>query len=100
MKTNGNSLGENLFGILAFGTVSAIWVLCYQFYNFFRFGQWPSLTIITAFQYFEVKWAFHPEDWIGLYKVLDDFPLSLGLFLGSALPLIVYICASNKISKG
>jgi len=42
---------------------------------------WHSISIITALQWFDNKWAQNPETWVGLWNVLEFLPLSLSLIV-------------------
>ncbi len=56
-------------------------ILGWQAYGYLRNGQWISLSVLDAFRWMDVKWAFAPTDWIGLYKLLESTPLSVGVFI-------------------
>ena len=44
---------------------------------------------MTGLRYLNVQWALYPTEWIGLYTILDDFPLSLALALIGFIPFLL-----------
>ena len=59
------------------GLLGAISIWMYQVFSFLRFGQWMPISVLTALSWLEVEWAIFPNQWLGVYKVLDFLPLSL-----------------------
>jgi hypothetical protein len=68
--------------------MSAICLLGLQVYEYLRYSQWPSISIITAFEWMKIGWALNPTDWIGLHNILSKTALSLAMF---AFGLIVLV---------
>ena len=69
-------------------------VLGYQIYNWFRTGEWASYSLIWLLSQvndLEV-WAYYPTDWIGLHKLLDNFPFPLFLVL---IGIILFFIAAS-----
>ncbi len=54
-------------------------IVIYQIYNYLKTGTWLRISIINAFVLFENKWAINPNDWGGLWAVLNKTPLSISL---------------------
>ena len=77
---------EGLFSSLAFisaagGTFYALGIIAMQGLTWLEQGQWPSVPISAAFDYFKV--AYPHVEWTGfqeMISVLLTFPLSLGVF--------------------
>jgi len=61
----------------------AFGVLGYQIYTWFTYGQWIPVSVITALQYAGCTWAFHPNEWLGIYKLLRAIPFSVLCFFFS-----------------
>ena len=73
---------EQLF--YAIVTIGAL-IPAYQVYNYLKAGYWQSISIIDALKSVDIQWAVYPQDWVGLWSVLDFVPLSIFiLFLGIA----------------
>jgi len=64
-------------------------ILSYQTYWYLRIGEWHSFSVITGLRWLNIQWAFYPNDWIGIYKILDEFPLWVGVFLCGAMLLVL-----------
>ena len=68
------------------GTLCAVGIVGWQYINYLMHGEWHSLSVISALQWFGIRWSYFPNEWFGLYKILNSFPLSLATFiLGLAL---------------
>jgi|GEM_PF-4733309 hypothetical protein len=80
---------ELIAGIVGFGFLGGIGVLVYQIYWYLRIGEWYSFSVITGLRWLNVQWAFYPTEWIGIYKILDEFPLCLGMFICGLIPLFL-----------
>ena len=63
---------------LFFGSVC---LLGWQVYEYLRYNIWPSVSVITALGWMNIRWAFNPTDWLGLYNILIKIPLSLMMFV-------------------
>ena len=61
--------------------MSAFGLLGWQVYEYLRYSQWPSISIITALEWMKIGWALNPTDWIGLHNILSKTALSLAMFL-------------------
>ena len=64
----------------ALGFIAAIGVVGYQLVNWFKTGVWKSFDFISFLGEFS-NWAKAPDDWIGLHKLIETVPLTVGLFL-------------------
>lgn len=67
-----------VFGIFA---LSGSWVVGKQCYTYLRYGVWESRSVIDLMRFFGSNWAASPDDWIGLYNVLEWMPMSIALVL-------------------
>ena len=64
-------------------------ILLWQAYGYLRQEVWQPVSAIDALRYVNMKWAFAPTDWLGLYRILEWMPLSLLLpIAGVVLALI------------
>ena len=63
------SLFECVLMSAGFGILSALGVLGYQIYWYLRLGEWYTLSIISGLRRLHVQWAFHPNEWFGVYKI-------------------------------
>ena len=82
-------LGEFVLYGLGFSIMAPFGVLVYQIYWYLRIGEWEPLSVITGLRWMKVDWAFHPNEWIGLYKILNDMPLAFGIFIFTFFPLLL-----------
>jgi len=64
-------------------------ILSWQIYKYLRIGSWPSLSVVDALTWCNVKWATTPADWLGLHQSLEWMPLSLFLPLVMGLFLLI-----------
>lgn len=88
-----------------------------QLYHWFRDGQWTRISItdgllslvssccardvggggaMAAF----ARWLEAPESWIGLHRVLEVIPASIGLFLLSVFWNFIFINCSDRLEEG
>jgi hypothetical protein len=86
-----------------------------QTYRWFRDGDWPHLSISdgllslvtsccaedgsTGMLANFANWLDAPESWLGLHKVLEVVPASIGLFSLSVLGNFVYIYCSDRLDE-
>lgn len=68
-------------------------VLGYQIIFYLKNGAWQPLSVIDGLVYLSQErpslWLLYPQDWIGLHKLLEAIPLSLGIALLGVLWAIV-----------
>ena len=84
-----NKLVEKTLGLIAAsvsfgGMLSGIGYLLFQIYSFLKSGEWTSYSLnylIAKFGGKYERWASYPEEWLGLHRIFETFPLSLFLFL-------------------
>jgi hypothetical protein len=57
--------------------------LSYQILKYLKTGFWPSLSIIDIMKYFEINWATSPNDWFGLWQILNFLNFSILIFFFS-----------------
>lgn len=91
IKSNTTSEAERVVVILVSLAlmISAPCILSWQCWQYLKFGQWHSLSIITLLSHLDIAWANNPTSWFGLHKILNFFPLSLAaLVSGILLPLL------------
>ncbi len=90
------------FGLYTFGcTFSAsVAIVCWQIYQYFRYGIWPDLTVIDILHEFKNSWSFHPNDWLGVYQMLNSFPFSLFVFLAGLIVLVLAIRVDVSLFRG
>ena len=72
--------------LVLFSFLGGIAVFLWQIYGYLRFEVWRSVSVVDVLRFAEIRWAFLPNDWLGLYRVLDWTPISvflplLGVFL-------------------
>lgn len=61
--------------------LGGVCVLGWQGYHYLRYNEWISVSLITALEIMNIRWAFNPTDWLGLYNVLKAIPLSVTMFV-------------------
>ena len=76
--------------------MGALGVFGYQVYGYLRVGEWHSFSVITGLRWLGYQWASQPHKWIGVYKILNDFPLSFGIFICGIIPLLISILFEKK----
>ncbi len=69
-------------------------VLFFQTYLWLRFGEWLGISVIDGLKYFisptDWPWLWNPNDWIGLYNLVDKTPLFLFFWLVGFLALMAW----------
>lgn len=81
-----------------FGLASAAFLLAglgvvgLQAFVWIRSGEWPPLSVIDVLRMFlDEPWLTAPKDWIGLHRILQFIPLSIGLCsLGTVMLLMIF----------
>ncbi len=77
-KTNETNIGEIVHVFFGIGPILVpIGIVGWQIYEYLRHDIWNSLSVVSALQWWGVKWANAPTDWVGLHRILDWIPLSL-----------------------
>jgi hypothetical protein len=77
-----------IFGV---GVLAAVGILGWQVYSYLKLGVWQPLSVVTALVWLNDPWARSPTDWLGVHKMLDEMPLSLGAFLAGMAPIGVWL---------
>jgi hypothetical protein len=54
-------------------------VLGWQVYEYLRYSFWMPISVITGLSWIKLEWALNPTDWIGVFNILSNIPLSLAL---------------------
>lgn len=74
---------DQLIGLsFIIGVLSSLVIIIWQSFNWLKSGNWPSLPLQAAFNYFEINTysIYNPHNWHGLAKIGQwalDLPLSL-----------------------
>lgn len=76
------------FGIAIIIMLGGIAIFGYQVYQYLKAGIWQPISLTTAMQFMNVKWAISPTDWAGLYQILDFIPLSATVFVAGFAALV------------
>lgn len=63
--------------LLCLSIFCPFFVIGYQIFLYLKNGFWQSLSIIDVLSYFNIPWAVWPNDWIGLWKVLNFINISI-----------------------
>lgn len=94
LEGSGSSAGsalDILIPLLGAGVLAAIGIVGWQIYSYLKLGEWPSLSIITVLLWFNVDWARSADDWAGVHKILNAFPLSLATFVAGIAPIGIWL---------
>ena len=73
------ALGLLLGGLCVFG---------WQAYQYLRFNEWISISIISALEWMNIRWALYPVDWTGLHSILKAIPLSVTMLVAGWMVLM------------
>lgn len=57
-----------------------ILTICYQMLEYLKKGFWGSLSLIDVMRYFKIKWALMPQDWFGLWNLLNFINVAFFIF--------------------
>jgi hypothetical protein len=60
---------------------SGLGVVIFQKYEYLKQGEWVSFSVIDGLMFIDSSWAKEPDDWLGVWKILNTFPLSLSLII-------------------
>ena len=80
-----------LIPILALGVLAAIGIVGWQIYSYLKFSEWHSLSVISALRWCDIEWARSPSNWVGVHKILNEFPLSLASFVIGMAPVGLWL---------
>ncbi len=64
-----------------FGSFVPIFIIGYQVFTYLQTGTWVPISIITLFKWIGMPWAINPQNWFGMYNILDAMPLSITVFV-------------------
>jgi len=101
---------------LGYGCLAAfLGLISVQIYRWFRDGEWTRFGVSeglragllrccvrdgdTGYLAALVRWLDSPVDWLGLHKVLEVMPASLGLFALSILGNSVFIYCRDRLAE-
>lgn len=59
--------------------IGGLCVVGWQVYEYMRYNIWNPISVATALEWMNIKWALNPTDWVGLFNILKIIPLSLTL---------------------
>lgn len=70
--------------------LAGVGVFAYQLYFWLQHGEWRSLSIVEVIVLLDSKnpnvdhwnWIYFPDSWLGLHKILNQFPIALLLIIG------------------
>jgi hypothetical protein len=102
-------------GIVAYGGLAAfLCLILAQLYRWFRDGEWTHIGINDGLHSLLmtccvregdggglaalVHWLEAPTDWLGLHKILEVVPASIGLFLLSVLGNFLFIRGGDLLA--
>ena len=79
------SLGNffSILFVLSF-SVPGLGIITWQIYIYLKNDEWNSVSLITGLKYLNNSWAAHPNDWEGLWNILNMVPLSVILLVLAA----------------
>ncbi len=80
-----------LIPILGLGVLTAIGIVGWQIYSYLKLGEWPSLSVISVLSWCNIEWARSPSDWVGVHRILNEFPLSLASFFAGIAPIALWL---------
>ena len=67
--------------VMAIGLSLLIW----QIYSFLRFNIWTPVSVLSFLGWIGIpeitQWVHFPNDWIGLYRILNQIPLNITLLI-------------------
>jgi hypothetical protein len=78
------------------GGLACFGILFYQGSKFLQIGVWQSVSVIDALRYFGSEWAHSPNTWLGVHKILDFLPMSIGGLILGFLPLILAVLIAKS----
>jgi hypothetical protein len=65
--------------LLIAGLGGGFLVLVYQALGWFKTDVWTSVSVLTALQWLQIRWAVLPREWHGLHDFLSNLPLVIAL---------------------
>lgn len=89
--------------IFVAGCVGGLGVLGWQVLVWLQSAVWTPISIVTGLRWLEFSWAVNPTGWRDVHRLLNDFPLAIGLpLLGWAVGWVAIAIAKDigKPSKG
>jgi len=87
MKDNDVHVAWDWFGAiiyvvtLGFLLLGGLFIIGKQIYFYLKDGVWNSVSIIDGLVELNMKWAINPQDWVGVWSILDLLPLSVTLLV-------------------
>lgn len=76
--------------------IAGLGTFLWQVYNWLKTGEWVSISVIDFLLWtgLDANWLHQPQSWIGVWKIFDWMPLSLGcvvLSVSLLLTVILYL---------
>ena len=65
--------------IFVAGCAIGLGVLGWQVFVWLQAAKWTPISMVTGLRWLEFSWAVKPTGWRDVHKLLDDFPLAIGL---------------------
>ena len=87
MSDNNEHIAGDWFGaiiyilILGSSLLGGLFIIGMQIFFYLKEGAWNSVSIIDGLVELNLKWAINPQDWLGLWNILDFLPLSVSLLV-------------------
>lgn len=79
-----------IFSIAALLVMTAIALLGWQVYDYIKFGDWTSISVVSSLKWANIPgasdWAVHPSHWIGLHKILTH-TLASAMLIAIGIPI-------------
>ena len=79
--TDGKQLAINSISwlLIVISFISGLSIFGYQVYYYLKNGTWFSISLIDSFAYIGSDWALQPNNWYGIWNLLNKIPLSMML---------------------
>lgn len=69
--------------------LAPFYLLGYQIYTYLKTGTCISFTIIELAAFIDIEWAICPNDWIGIWNILNSTPLLVLLLFISLIAVFI-----------
>jgi len=91
-------ISEAAVAISALGFFGALGIWGWQILRYLKVGEWPSLSVIDVMRSLKIEWAYAPDAWIGVHKILNECPLALAL-IGVAVASMWAFSAADSAAR-
>ena len=75
--------------------ITGVAVFGWQAFQYLKRAVWHPLSLNDGLAYAGLKWATHPETWLGLHEIFGGIPLSLALVLFGIFWSMFVVAASD-----